>query len=158
MKKILLFGGIIVLLFGLLAFITNYQNEQKLAGVENNPYNKNDLDPATIELLEDPNYQNIILPEELEEKVKNKEDMIVYFFSSTCIHCKNTTPVLMPIAEELNMDIKQYNLLEFEQGWDQYNINSTPTLVQFKDGKEVNRVEGYQEEAFFKELLTEWKS
>jgi len=156
MKKILIFGGIVIILFGLLAFMTNYQKQQKIADIGDNPYNKSDLKPATIELLDDPNYQNIILPEELDEMLDNKEDMIVYFFSSTCVYCKEATPILMPIAEEMNVDIKQFNLLEFEEGWDDYNINATPTLVRYEDGKEVERVEGLQSEEFFRELLGKW--
>ncbi|WP_243387517.1 thioredoxin family protein [Bacillus kexueae] len=158
MKKILIFGSIVLLLFGLLAFVTNYQNQQKLASIENNPYGKTELDPETINLLDDPNYQNIILPEELDKQIENEEDMIVYFFSSTCVYCKQATPILMPIADDLGVEIQQYNLLEFEQGWNDYNINATPTLVKFENGKEVERVEGLQEEAFYQELLTEWKA
>lgn len=157
MKKVLIFAGIVFLLFGLLVFATNYQNKQKLAGVENNPYNKTDLDPATIELLDDPNYQNIILPEELEQKLENGEDAIVYFFSSTCSFCKQATPILMPVAEEVGVEIVQYNLLEFQQGWNDYSIQATPTLVKYKGGKEVERVEGLQEGGFYKAVLTKWK-
>ena len=54
--------------------------------------------------------------------------------------CKEATPILTPLAEELGIDLVQYNLLEFEQGWDDYDIEGTPTIVQFKDGKEVARI------------------
>lgn len=156
MKKLFILGGFIIILFGLLAFVTNYQKQQKIAEIGDNPYDKTDLEPATIELLDDPNYQNIILPEELEAMIDNKEDGIVYFFSSTCVYCKKATPILMPIAEDMNVDIKQFNLLEFKEGWDDYNIEATPTLVLYQNGKEVDRVEGLQSEEFFKEILTKW--
>lgn len=154
MKKILIFGGIILLLFAALAIVTNMQQKQK---VEGNPYNKSELHPETVKLLDDPNYQNIILPEELEKKLKNKENVIVYFFSSTCPHCKRTTPILMPLAKEMKVDIVQYNLLEFEEGWDQYHIEATPTLVHFVSGKEADRVVGYQNEDVFRGILSKWK-
>lgn len=154
MKKILIFGGIILLLFAALAIVTNMQQKQK---VEGNPYNKSELHPETVKLLDDPNYQNIILPEELEKKLKNKENVIVYFFSSTCPHCKRTTPILMPLAKEMKVDIVQYNLLEFEEGWDQYHIEATPTLVHFMSGKEADRVVGYQNEDVFRGILSKWK-
>lgn len=154
MKKILIFGGIILLLFAALAIVTNMQQKQK---VEGNPYKKSELHPETVKLLDDPNYQNIILPEELEKKLKNKENVIVYFFSSTCPHCKRTTPILMPLAKEMKVDIVQYNLLEFEEGWDQYHIEATPTLVHFVSGKEADRVVGYQNEDVFRGILSKWK-
>lgn len=155
MKKVLIFAAVFIVLFGALALVTNYQQKQKAAG---NPYGKDELNPATVDQLDDPNYQDIILPEEVDEKIDKKEDFIVYYFSPTCEHCQRTTPVLMPAAEDAGVKIDQLNLLEFEDGWDKYGITATPTLVKYEDGKEVDRVEGSNDEAFFKELLNEWKS
>lgn len=152
MKKIIIFLVAIVALFAAIALITSMQNNQKAEG---NKFKKANLEPATVELLDDPNYQNVILPEELEEKLKNNEDVTVYFYSSSCIHCKRTTPVLAPLAEDMGVDMVQYNLLEFEQGWDQYRIESTPTLVHFEDGKEVARIVGEQPEEEFKTFFEE---
>lgn len=53
MKKILIFAGIVIVLFGGLAFVTNYQQTEKAEG---NPYGKDKLNPATVDQLEDPNY------------------------------------------------------------------------------------------------------
>ncbi|MGE6755091.1 thioredoxin family protein [Rossellomorea sp. NPDC071047] len=152
MKKIIIFLVAIVALFAAIALITSMQNNQKAEG---NKFKKANLEPATVELLDDPNYQNVILPEELEEKLKNNEDVTVYFYSSSCIHCKRTTPVLAPLAEDMGVDMVQYNLLEFEQGWDQYRIESTPTLVHFEDGKEVARIVGEQPKEEFKTFFEE---
>ncbi|WP_282138200.1 thioredoxin family protein [Rossellomorea aquimaris] len=152
MKKIIIFLVAIVALFAAIALITSMQNNQKAEG---NKFKKANLEPATVELLDDPNYQNVILPEELEEKLKNNEDVTVYFYSSSCIHCKRTTPILAPLAEDMGVDMVQYNLLEFEQGWDQYRIESTPTLVHFESGKEVARIVGEQPEEEFKKFFDE---
>jgi len=154
MRKILIFGAIILVLFGSLAFATTYQNKQ---AAEGNIYGKNNLHPATIEQLDDPDYQNIILPNELEKKLENGKDAYVYFYSPTCTYCKATTPILMPVADEVGVEINQLNLLEYEDAWNQYRIEATPTLIQFKDGKEVARIEGANTEDFFRELLIEWK-
>lgn len=152
MKKVIFFLIIIVVLFAGVAILTNIQKEK---AVEGNIYKKSDLEAATVEQLDDPNYQNIILPDELEDKLDSEENVTVYFFSSTCVYCKQTTPELMPLADDLGVDIDQYNLLEFEEGWEKYNIESTPTLVQFKNGKEVNRIIGYNEPDVFKQWLEE---
>jgi len=152
LKKIIIFLVAIVALFAAIALITSMQNNQKAEG---NKFKKANLEPATVELLDDPNYQNVILPEELEEKLKNNEDVTVYFYSSSCIHCKRTTPILAPLAEDMGVDMVQYNLLEFEQGWDQYRIESTPTLVHFESGKEVARIVGEQPEEEFKKFFDE---
>lgn len=147
MKKVLIFLGIIIVLFGALAFITNYTNSEKS---EDNPYGKNSLKQSTIDQLDDPLYQNQILPEELDKKLSDGEDVFVYFYSPECIHCKNTSPVLVPLADEMGIDLKKYNILEFEQGWNDYGIESTPTVIKFEDGKEVDRIVGSQSEQNFR--------
>lgn len=150
MKKVLIFLVIIIVLFAGVSILTKMQNEEKVSS-ENNKYGKDSLNQLTIEQLDDPNYQNLILPEDLEEKLANNEDVTVYFYSPDCPHCQRTTPVVAPLAEEMGIDLVQYNLLEFEDGWDDYGITSTPTIVQFKEGKEAERIVGSQEEAVFED-------
>ncbi|WP_338451298.1 thioredoxin family protein [Niallia oryzisoli] len=152
MKKVLIFLAIIIVLFSGVAILTNMQNSEK---VEDNPYGKDTLHPETAALLEDENYQNIILPDELDQKLKDKEDITVYYFQSTCEYCKQATPILSPLAEEMGIDLLQYNLLEFEQGWDDYGIQETPTIVQYKDGKEVARITGLTSEDEYRQWFTE---
>ncbi len=130
----------IVALFGALAYVTTTQNKQKSEG---NPFGKETLDPATTAQLGDPNYGNQILPDELETKLKNGETMTVYFYASNCVHCQNTTPVIVPMVDEMGLDLKKLNLLEFKDQWNKYGIESTPTLIHFENGEEVSRLVGY---------------
>lgn len=151
LKKMIIFLVIIIALFAGISLVTKLQNEEK---VVDNPYHKETLDSSTIAQLDDPNYQNLILPEELEKKIADEDDVTVYFYSPTCPHCQRTTPIVDPLSEEMDIDLVQYNLLEFEQGWDDYQIESTPTIVQFKDGKETARIVGYNEESVFTDWFT----
>lgn len=154
MKKLLLFGGIIIAVFVLIFVLNSQKNKDVLA---NNPYDTEDLKQSTIDLIDDPNYQNIILPEDLEEKIATGEPVTAYFFSPECVHCLEMTPRLTPLAEENDVEIVKYNVLEYEQGWDDYLIQATPTMIYFKDGKEVVRVEGAiandQIQAFFDQVV-----
>jgi thioredoxin 1 len=154
MKKMLIIGGVVVAIFALIIVLTNISNNDKLA---NNPYDTDDLEQPTIDLLSDENYQNIALPDEVDEKIKSGEPTTVYFFSPTCPHCQATTPVLMPVAEDMDIDVLQYNLLEYEQGWQDYFIEATPTLVHYENGEEVSRWVGSQPkeniEEFFNEIV-----
>ena len=137
-KNMIIFLIILVLLFAALAFVVNYQNKKQSEG---NPYGKSNLHPATLEQLEDPNYENQILPDELEESLSNDESITVYFYDPTCPHCQALTPELVPLAEDMGVDMKKLNLLEFNAAWDEYNITGTPTLVHFENGEEVARVD-----------------
>lgn len=152
MKKVIIFLVVIIGIFAAIAAITKMQQNQ---AAEGNPYNKANLKPATIDQLDDPLYQNLILPEELKTKLEDGEDLTVYFYSPTCPHCVETTPVVAPLAEEMDIDLVQYNLHEFEQGWNEYNIESTPTIVHYKDGKETARIVGSQSEATFEDWFNE---
>ena len=109
MKKMLIIGGVVLAIFALIIVLTQMSKSEKLA---NNPYDTDDLDPATIDQLDDENYQNIALPDEVNKQIQSGEPTTVYYFSPTCSHCQATTPVLMPVAEDMDVDVLQYNLLE----------------------------------------------
>ncbi|MGE7998706.1 thioredoxin family protein [Lysinibacillus sp. NPDC093190] len=141
MKKLLIIGSVIVLLFVAIIVLTNVSNNSKLASA-NNPYGDKELKQETIDQLDDKNYQNIMLPDELEKKLAAGEDVNAYFFSPVCVHCKAFTPKLMPIAKELGVDIAQINVYEYQDLWDKYHIEATPTFIRFEGGKEVQRFVG----------------
>jgi thioredoxin-like negative regulator of GroEL len=152
LKKVIIFTSIIVVLFGALALVTSLQNSQKAEG---NKFKKSTLHPETLKQIDDPNYQNIILPEDLEQRLADGETMTVYFYSPTCPACRETSPIVVPLAEQMNIDLPMFNLLEFEDGWNDYGIESTPTIIHYIDGKEVDRIVGYQEESTFNSWFTD---
>ncbi len=154
MKKLIIFAVVLVVIFGAIAFITQYQKKQASEG---NPYGKDNLHTETVKQLDDPHYQNIVLPEDLQEKLEKGEDAVVYFYSPTCPHCQETSPVLMPLADEENVDVLQYNLLEFEQGWEDYQVEYTPTLVYFENGAEKSRLVGSQPKKEWEAFLQQTK-
>ncbi|CAG7650887.1 thioredoxin family protein [Paenibacillus allorhizosphaerae] len=160
MKKLAIYLSIIVVLFGAMYIVNQQSTEAKLGKYANNVYGiaPDKLHPETIKQLDDPNYQNIILPDALDKKIAAKESFFLYYFASTCVHCKATTPVLVPVAKSLNADIKQFNLEEFKNGWDRYKIQATPTLIYYKEGKEVERIEGEQTADTFKNFISKHKS
>jgi len=128
--------ALIVALFVLIGVLNNSGPVNELYGKKTSK-----LNAATIELLDDPNYQNIILPKELDQKVKDKESFFVYFFASDCGFCRQTTPQLVPLIDELGLDVPKFNLREFENYFNKYNIDYTPTLSYFENGKEIDRME-----------------
>ncbi|WP_216828420.1 thioredoxin family protein [Alkalihalobacterium elongatum] len=146
MKKIIIFLVVVIGIFAALAVVNNISTSQK---VEGNPYGKSNLNQATINQLDDPNYQNIILPEELKASLENGESMTVYFYQPTCPACVEASPIVVPMTEDLGIDLELYNLLEFNEGWNEHNIQSTPTIVHYENGQELGRMEGlYLEEEY----------
>lgn len=134
-KRLSIFFGLILLLIAAL-FVIN----QSQTTVYGKP--KSRLDPATREILDDPNYQNILLPDELDRKLADKESFFVYYFASDCIYCRATTPHLKPLADELGIDLHLFNLREFPKYFNKMGIEATPTLIYYRDGREVDRMKG----------------
>lgn len=153
-KKMLVIIGTIALLFLALFIVNQYKTKQAVDG-GNNSYEKNDLNHSTIKQMDDPLYQNQITPNTLNQVLDKKESMTVYFYKPDCSYCLETTPILVPLAEELNIDLKKINLSEFKKGWDSYQIEGTPTLIHYENGKEVARIEGYNEESVFRDFFEE---
>lgn len=147
--------GAIIVLFVALYVVVDYKNKQTIdhAG---NPYGKDKLRQETIDQLDDPLYQNQIIPKDLDEELAKKEDLVVYFYSPICVYCLNTTPILVSVAEELGVDVKKFNVYEFEAQKKTYNITGTPTLVYYENGKEVDRVNGSQTKKFYQAFFEEY--
>ncbi|CDR30993.1 Thioredoxin [Acholeplasma oculi] len=79
-------------------------------------------------------------------QVVNKDGLVlVDFFATWCGPCKMLMPVLEQISGEqpgtqfVKVDIDEYRKQAIDNG-----IRAVPTLVLFKDGKEVSRASGYQ--------------
>jgi thioredoxin 1 len=84
-----------------------------------------------------------------QQKTKNKV-VLVDFWASWCAPCRMMAPVLNEVASELNgtshvgkVDIQQYQSLA-----NQFKVRSIPTLILFKNGKEVNRFVGIKSKDF----------
>jgi thioredoxin 1 len=143
MKKLAIYLSIILVLFALLYFIDRQSNkaysEEAQQLYSTSPDNLNE---STRKQLNNSDYQNIILPTELQQNISNEEDVYVYFFSPLCNFCVATTPRLNEIAADAGVDIRQYNVLEFERAWTEFNLEATPTLIYFEDGIESDRLVG----------------
>lgn len=154
-NKMLIIVGAIVVLFAALYFVVDAKNKQTI-GDNENPYGKTNLKQSTIDQLDDPLYQNQIIPDDLNKALEDEEDVTVYFYSPECEFCKITTPVLVPIVEDLDIDMKKLNLLEFNSEWNTYGIEGTPTVVHYENGEEVARINGARSEEEFRVFLNEF--
>lgn len=99
-----------------------------------------------------------IIADDLQVRVDNKENMVVYYGSEQCSACKIFTPILSKAAE--NLEIKVYYLADEAEGNEQfaddYNLYAAPTLLIFKnDG--VTRYEGSMELQEITTVLENWK-
>jgi len=104
-------------------------------------------DHANILTLTDKNF---------DQQLKNKV-MLVDFFADWCAPCKMMIPILNEVAEDLtgNTRVGKVDTGQFQSIAVRYNVRSIPTMVLFKNGKEVKRFVGIKQKDF---LLKELKS
>ncbi|MBR3403144.1 MAG: thioredoxin [Parasporobacterium sp.] len=79
-----------------------------------------------------------------EEVLQSNTTVLLDFWASWCGPCKMLAPVLEEIAaERADLKIGKINVDEQPQLASQFGIMSIPTLLVFKDGKQVNQGIGY---------------
>lgn len=130
MQTTLIVLGVIIAIFYIFRFYA-------MAKIKNTPLV---ADHEKVLTLTEANFQ---------QKTKNKL-VLVDFWASWCAPCRMMAPVLNDVASELNgnshvgkVDIQQYQSLA-----NQFKVRSIPTLILFKNGKEVNRFVGIKSKDF----------
>lgn len=70
--------------------------------------------------------------------------VLVDFWANWCMPCKMMAPILNEVAEatEGTATIYKLNVDEQQQVAAKYGIRNIPTMILFKDGKEVERIIG----------------
>ena len=104
-------------------------------------------DHVSILTLTDKNFQ---------QQTKNKV-VLVDFWAEWCAPCKMMAPVLNDVAGDLtgSSHVGKLNIEQYKSIAQQFNVRSIPTLILFKNGKEVKRFVGIKQKDF---LLNEIKS
>lgn len=121
---------IAALLIGILIFLNRFK---KAPMVENH---------EKILVLTDQNFTQIL---------QNKT-VLVDFWAEWCMPCKVMAPVLNELSAELpegkfigKLDVEKYPKMS-----QKYGIRGIPTLILFKNGKEVDRFVGVKPKGFLK--------
>jgi thioredoxin 1 len=93
-----------------------------------------------IVTLTDKNYQNQI----------KKGVVMVDFWAEWCMPCKVMGPVLNDLAEDENFKptVAKLNVDHFQSVSQKFGIRGIPTIILFKDGKEVDRIVGVKPKEF----------
>jgi len=103
-------------------------------------------DSAKIKVLTDKNFNQQI----------KKGVMLVDFWAAWCGPCKMMAPILNDLSEELdgNNSIGKLNVEQYQSVSATYQVRGIPTMILFKDGKEINRFVGIKTKAFLLREIT----
>lgn len=76
--------------------------------------------------------------------------ILVDFWAEWCAPCRMMAPILNDVAAELNGSSKvgKVNIEQYQSLAQKYQVRSIPTLILFKNGKEVNRFVGVKNKEF----------
>ncbi|MDP2336385.1 MAG: thioredoxin [Bacteroidota bacterium] len=97
-------------------------------------------DHAKVLTLTEKNFQ---------QQTKNKV-VLVDFWATWCAPCRMMAPVLNDVASELNGNshVGKVDIQQYQQLANQFKVRSIPTLILFKNGKEINRFVGIKSKDF----------
>ena len=79
----------------------------------------------------------------LENEMNSNAHLLVEISGSTCGACKLMEPVLVKTEEAFNLNIVKLNIDDYLNLKDKYEVKCLPTLLFFKDGYLVEKLEGY---------------
>ncbi|NEX01404.1 MULTISPECIES: co-chaperone YbbN [Pseudobutyrivibrio] len=83
-----------------------------------------------------------IYADDFKSKVLDSEiPVLVDFYSDSCVACKKLAPVLCELEEDYEGKLNIYKVNTNYEGdlAKEFNVLSNPTLVLFKDGKDIDK-------------------
>lgn len=94
----------------------------------------------------------VITESALRADLAAKKDRLVFFYDPECKYCRIAKPVVIRAAKKEHSALKIYILKDrdHDSAYAKYGIKLTPTLVHFKNGKEVYRLVGSKSEREFR--------
>lgn len=92
---------------------------------------------------------------DFEEKIKHGV-ALVDFFADWCGPCRVLAPIFEQVAGEMHQQARflKVNTDDAQKTASSYRITSIPTLILFKDGKEMSRVVGIRDAEGLRTLVS----
>lgn len=88
----------------------------------------------------------IIKTNEFSNKVENKDGIVVVdFFATWCGPCKMLSPVFEALGNDMesSADFLKVDIDQSMELAERFQVTTVPTVVVFKDGKEMERLVGF---------------
>jgi thioredoxin 1 len=108
-----------------------------------------------IPLVEDNDKILTLTDKNFQHQTKNKL-VLVDFWAGWCVPCKMMAPVLNDVAEELTgtSHVGKVNIEQYQSLAQKYQVRSIPTMILFKNGREIDRFVGVKSKDFLLKQLS----
>jgi len=92
------------------------------------------------------------------QQTKNRL-VLVDFWAAWCAPCRMMAPVLNDVAGELNGSsyVGKVNIEQYQSLAQKFQVRNIPTMILFKDGKEVNRIVGVKNKEFLLQQIQKFR-
>ena len=101
--------------------------------------------------------ETVLTLQNFETTVASSDLTVVDFWATWCGPCKMIAPILEEIVAETGLPLGKVNVDEQRELAIRYGIQFIPTLVFFKNGKEINRVTGFAEKGKLLQIINQYK-
>lgn len=89
------------------------------------------------------NYHEASSISDINNTIKNNENVIVRLYRPTCKPCNDMEPLVKKVASEMTTTVTVINANmdnnTFDQLWEMYDVQTVPTFLYFIDGKFVGK-------------------
>jgi thioredoxin 1 len=102
---------------------------------------------GAIAVVDDTNFESTI----------SKGVTLVDFFANWCGPCRMITPIIEELAVNYSgkVNMVKLDVDQAQEATAKFNVTSIPTVILFKDGKEIKRVVGVRDKDAFTTMLNE---
>jgi len=93
-----------------------------------------------------------------QEVLKNKLPVLVDFYADWCGPCQMAGPVLSELAKEYEgkLNVGKLNVDENPQTGAKFGVMSIPTVILFKEGKEIQRQVGFPGKEGYLKIISKY--
>ena len=98
----------------------------------------------------------IVTDQSFVDVIQSHNLILVDFWAEWCGPCQKVSPILDEISEENSLWVGKLNIDENPEKTQEYSVQSIPTMILFKDGKPVHRVQGAMPKHKLLKEFEEW--
>lgn len=99
----------------------------------------------SVHEITDSNFQSEVLEEQ--------RTVLIDFFADWCYPCKMMAPVVEEVSKDEKIKVGKVNIDENQELAEKYEVESIPTIIVFKNGKEYKRQVGVTDKGSLLNLL-----